>query len=286
MSAPGQRLNLYHSTYVAALHEYLREPSEGSLTVAYELGRAAVTQQLSVLDVAVAYHRGLHDALSGASAHAEWTAITHDAEDFFLESLASFEMLHRGAAETRNAVDQHRHRAQLSRQLSTFLTDSSLALRSTESMDEMLQLAVDQGREILGAGCCLVTVAAEGEPRAASAVSRSDPDADWAFTRWLDLPRLYRLLEQSAGLLELTREPEALSVLPATLQPDQTPTRWLAVSLTALDGTQIGALQAFDTAAGAFDSEGEAALIHLAQMISATVERMRLYGQTATSTRG
>jgi hypothetical protein len=285
MSAPGQRLNLYHSTYVSALHEYLREPSEGSLMVAYELGRAAVTQQLSVLDVAVAYHHGLHDALSGASAQAEWTAITHNAEDFFLESLASFEMLHRGAAETRTSIDEHRHRARLSRQLSTFLTDSSLALRSTESMDEMLQLAVDHGREILGAGCCLVTVATEGEPRAAAAVSHPAPDADWAFTRWLDLPGLYRLLEKNEGLLELTGEPEVLSVLPATLQRDQSPSRWLAVSLTALDGTQIGALQAFDADASPFDSEGEAALIHLAQMISATVERMRLYGEATTSTR-
>lgn len=286
MRAPAQRLGLYHSTYVSALREYLREPSEGSLTVAYELGRAAVTQQLSVLDVAVAYHQGLHDALSGVSAQPEWARITHDAEDFFLESLASFEMLHRGAADARTSIDEHRHRAQLSRQLSTFLTDSSLAFRSTESMDEMLQLAVDQGREILGAGCCLVTVAVEGEPRAASAVSHPGSDADWAFTRWLDLPGIYRLLERNEGLLQLTGEPEALSVLPATLQPDQLPSCWLAVSLTALDGTQIGALQAFDTDAGAFDSEGEAALIHLAQMISATVERMRLYGQTTTSTRG
>jgi hypothetical protein len=282
MNAPRQRSSLYCSTYVSALHEYLREPSEDSLTVAYELGRAAVIQQLSVLDVAVAYHQGLTDALSGASAQAGWASISHHAGDFFLESLASFEMLHRGAAEARSSISEHRHRAQLSRQLSTFLADSSLALRSSESLDEVLQLAVDQGREILGAGCCLATVTGVGEPRASEAVSQAAPDADWAFVRWLDLPRLYRLLEENHGLLRLVREREGPSVM---LQPDRSPCQWLAVPLTALDGTQIGALQAFAPAADAFDGEAGAALIHLAQTVSATVERMRLYGQ-ATSARG
>jgi hypothetical protein len=285
LSAPAeQRLVLYRSTYISALREHLRSPSEDSLTVAYELGRAAITQQLSVLDVAVAYHQGLTEALANAPQRSESDATARSAGEFFLESLASFEMLHRSAAEARNAVDEHRRRAQLSRQLSTFLTDSSLALQSLESMDEMLQLAVDQGREILAAGCCLITVAAEGVPRAAEAVSHAEPDADWTFTRWLDLPGIYRLLEENDGLLKLTREHEAMSVL-AQPRSERSIRRWLAVSLTALDGTPIGALQAFDKHASTLGREDEAALVHLAQMVSATVERMRLYRQ-ATSING
>jgi hypothetical protein len=284
LSAPAeQRLLLYRSTYISALSEHLRRPSEDSLTVAYELGRAAVTQQLSVLDVAVAYHQGLTEALADAAGPSQPDALTHCAGDFFLETLASFEMLHRSAAEARTSADEHRRRAQLSRQLSTFLTDSSLALQSSDSIDEMLQLAVDQGREILAAGCCLVTVAAEGVPRAAEALSRAEPHADWTFTRWLDLPGIYRLLEESDGLLRHAGEHEAMLALPE-LSSEEAIRRWLAVSLTALDGTQIGALQAFDKQATAFTSEDEAALVHLAQMISATVERMRLYRQ-ATSPR-
>ena len=80
MSLATRRLSLYRSTYVAALHEYLRAPSEDSLTVAYELGRAAVNQQLSVLDVAVAYQQGLNDALASATEHATWLAVTRHAE--------------------------------------------------------------------------------------------------------------------------------------------------------------------------------------------------------------
>ncbi|MFZ0387515.1 MAG: GAF domain-containing protein [Solirubrobacteraceae bacterium] len=149
-------------------------------------------------------------------------------------------------------------------------------------MDEMLQLAVDQGREILAAGCCLVTVAAEGEPRAAEAISHTEPAAEWTFTRWLDLPYIYRLLEENDGLMRPSDEHRASSKLPETkfAQPIRC---WLAVSLTALDGTQIGALQAFDNGPATFTNDDEAALVHLAQMISATVERIRLYRQ-ATST--
>jgi hypothetical protein len=284
LSAPAeQRLVLYRSTYISALSEHLRRPSEDSLTVAYELGRAAVTQQLSVLDVAVAYHQGLTEALAQAAGRSQPDALTQCAGDFFLETLASFEMLHRSAAEARTSADEHRRRARLSRQLSTFLTDSSLALQTSDSIDEMLQLAVDQGREILDAGCCLVTVAAEGVPRAAEALSRAEPHTDWTFTRWLDLPGIYRLLEENDGLLRHAGEHEAMLALPE-LRSEGAIRRWLAVSLTALDGTQIGALQAFDKQATAFTSEDAAALVHLAQMISATVERMRLYRQ-ATSPR-
>ena len=39
--------------YVSALTDYLRDPSERSLRVAYELGREAVSRQLSMLDLAV-----------------------------------------------------------------------------------------------------------------------------------------------------------------------------------------------------------------------------------------
>ncbi len=284
MIAPAERrLVLYRSTYRSALHRHLREPSEDSLTVAYELGRAAIIQQLSVLDVAVAYHQGLAEALANAPGRSQSDAIARRAGDFLLESLASFEMLHRSATDARNSADQHRRRAQLSRQLSTFLTDSSLALESTDSIDEMLQLAVDQGREILAAGCCLVTVAAEGAPRAAEGVSHLEPDADWTFTRWLDLPGIYRLLKENDGLLKLTGEHAAMLALPEP-RSERSIHGWLAVSLTALDGTQIGALQAFNKHAVTFGSEDEAALVHLAQMISATVERMRLYRQ-ATLTR-
>jgi GAF domain-containing protein len=52
---------------------------------------------------------------------------------------------------------------------------------------------------------------------------------------------------------------------------------WLAASLTALDGSELGVIQAFNKPDGSFTRDDEAALIHLAQMVSAAVERSRLY---------
>lgn len=52
---------------------------------------------------------------------------------------------------------------------------------------------------------------------------------------------------------------------------------WLAASLTALDGSELGAIQLFHKQDGAFTGDDEAVLVHLAQMASAAVERTRLY---------
>ena len=51
----------------------------------------------------------------------------------------------------------------------------------------------------------------------------------------------------------------------------------LLVALTALDGSELGAIQLFDKQDGSFTESDEAILIHLAQMASAAVERARLY---------
>ena len=52
----------------------------------------------------------------------------------------------------------------MSRQLSTFLADASLALDATDSLEEMLRLVAEQARELVGAECCVATVASEGAP--------------------------------------------------------------------------------------------------------------------------
>ncbi len=58
---------------------------------------------------------------------------------------------------------------------------------------------------------------------------------------------------------------------------DRPPKEWLAAALTTLDGSELGAIQLFDQARGDFTVDDEAALVHLAQMTSAAVERARLY---------
>ena len=126
-----------------------------------------MSRQLSVLDLAVAHQEALLSALADASDAAEAQRVDRAAGDFFLESLSTFEMVQRGFAEAREAALLERRQTEMSRQLSTFLADASLALDASDSLEEMLRLVAEQARELVGADCCVATVAAGGQPRTA-----------------------------------------------------------------------------------------------------------------------
>jgi Phosphoserine phosphatase RsbU, N-terminal domain/GAF domain len=268
----------FRTGYASALGDYLLDPSEASLRVAYELGREAVGRQLSVLDLAIAHQEALLSVLGGASDEAQVKEITRAAGDFFLESLTSFEMVQRGFKEAREAFLLERRQTELSRRLSTFLTDASLALNASDSLQEMLRLVAEQARELVGAECCLATVSLEGRPRAAEATSHAEPDTRWTvFVRWLDLLGIYELVRLSGGSVRIAGD--ELARLPHLhISSSDPPLQgWLAASLTTLDGSELGAIQLFDKRHGDFTQDDEAALVHLAQMASAAVERARLY---------
>jgi phosphoserine phosphatase RsbU-like protein len=274
----GAGADPFRAAYASALLDYLLEPNETSLRVAYELAREAVGRNLSVLDLAMAHQEALMSVLADASDVAEGQAIARVAGDFFLEGLSTFEMVQRGFAEARQAALLERRQTRLSRQLSTFLADASLALDASDSLEEMLRLVAEQARELVVADCCVVTVAAEGQPRSAEGASYPEHERRWtAFIRWLDLLATYRLVRQSGGSARVGGE--QLARLPpfrsASIDPPLE--GWLAAELTALDGRELGAIQLFDKQDGRFTVDDEAALVHLAQMTSAAVERSRLY---------
>lgn len=271
----GAAAEPFRTAYASALADYLREPSERMLRVAYELGRQAVSRHLSMLDLAVAHQEALLSALSGKSS----SAVTRAAGDFFLESMSSFEMVQRGLMETRDAARHERRQTEMARQLSTFLADASLALDSSGSLDEMLQLVAEQARELVDAGCCVATVAVDGQPRTAEAASYFQADRRWtAFVQWLDLSAIYRFVHQRGGSVRLAGE-QVTRLAAFLTRPGDPPLHgWVAASLNALDGSELGAIQLFDKLdGGSFTADDEAALIHLAQMASAAVERARLY---------
>ena len=144
-------------------------------------------QQLSVLDLAVAHQEALVTALAGAANAADVERVAPTAAgDFYLEGLSAFEMVQRGFAEAQQTAMQGRRRTELSRQLSTFLADASLARDPHDALEEMLQLVAEQARELLDADCCVVTVA-DG----ARAASYAEDDIRWegVLVRWLDLAR-------------------------------------------------------------------------------------------------
>lgn len=268
----------FRAGYASAFQAYLIEPGETKLRVAYELGRDAVTRQLSVLDLAVAHHEALLSAfVEGADAN-EMRHMLKAGGEFFLESLSAFEMVQRGFKEAREAALLERRQTELARGLSSFLADASLALDGSNSLEEMLQLVTEQARELVGAGCCVATVALEGENRNIEAASYPASEPHWrTFVRWLDLQSVYGLIRSSGGSVRMSGQ--GLARVPAfrSAERRRAPRAWLAASLTALDGGELGAIQLFDQGDGSFTEDHEAAVVHLAQMASAAIERARLY---------
>jgi hypothetical protein len=268
----------FRAAYAYALDEHLRDPTETSLRAAYELAREAVSRQLSVLDLAVAHQEALLPALAGASGASEAQQVARAAGEFFLEGLSTFEMVQRGFREARDAALLERRQTELSRQLSTFLADASLALDAHDSLEEMLQLVAEHARELMGAQCCVVTVSEDGRPRTAEASSYPEAEVRWtAFIRWLDLLAIYRLVRACGGSVRVAGDQLARVPALRTAVGDRPLHGWLAAGLTALDGTELGAIQLFDKQGGDFTVDDEAALVHLAQMTSAAVERARHY---------
>src|SRR5262245_8197470 len=140
-------LDRFRSDYAAAFERYLAATGESGLESAYELGRSAVTDELSLLDIAGIHHGVLADQLAKASSPAEIERVSSAGADFFRESLAAFDMTQRGFREAQETAQlEARHAEQL-----RGLAEASLAVNSTLSVDEMLEHATQRAREVIGA---------------------------------------------------------------------------------------------------------------------------------------
>ena len=220
----------FRAAYGVALRSYVADGTETDLRTAYELGREAVVRELSVLDLTLAHHDALLEALGEASADVDH--VVRAAAAFVLESLAAFEMVRRGFDEAREAALLERRHAAMLRRLSSFLADVSLALATPGPLDEMLPLVAEQARELVGCDWCRVRIAVDPDD-VREAVS-SEPD-------------------------EGAADVDAVA------------------ALTALDGRAIGSIELARKREGEFGGADEAVLAHLAQMVSAAVERTWLY---------
>ena len=80
--------------YRVAFLGYLPRGAEAALSRGYELGRAAVTRGVSLLDLARVHHDVLLEVLR-ETAPAELAEVTTAASELFLEVLATFDMTQR-----------------------------------------------------------------------------------------------------------------------------------------------------------------------------------------------
>jgi serine phosphatase RsbU (regulator of sigma subunit) len=162
-------LDAFRSAYMRAFRSYLGGGGETGLESAYELGREAVTGELSLLELARIHHDVLADSLARAPAD-ELARIAGAGTDFFLESLSTFEMTQRGFREAQETARlEQRHAAQL-----RGLADAALALNSTMREDEMLEVLGERACAIVGADHSTIHVASEAGDGAAEPLRGDD----------------------------------------------------------------------------------------------------------------
>lgn len=80
--------------YRTAFLRYLPRREEVALAIGYELGRAAVTAGISILELAQIHHQVLREVLD-SSRPDDISAVATGASEFFLEVLATYDMTQR-----------------------------------------------------------------------------------------------------------------------------------------------------------------------------------------------
>nr|MBA3349101.1 GAF domain-containing protein [Actinomycetota bacterium] len=274
MKARGER---FGAAYALAFENYLLERDEESLQAAYELGRKAVTAQLSMLDLASIHHGVLVAALRRAEqGEAEW--VTEAAADFFLQSLSAFEMVQRGFREAQEtALLEKTHAAQLHQ-----LADAAVTINSRLSPDDMLQLVTEQARQVIGAHCCIANVVLDdGAPITNWKISCSQTRSAWnKLGHEADLSRLYAEVTVASHPVMMTREELdqdstwGAFVRAATKQPVN---GLLVTPLTDRHNQRLGSVLVLDKYERSFSDKDESILVQLAQMASVAIENGRLY---------
>jgi hypothetical protein len=106
----GDAYERFRRDYAPAFLQYLSERDEPGRRAAYELGRRAIGEQLSVLDLARIHHGMLLEVLKTHRSSQELEDIAQAASEFLVEALAVFEMTQRGFTELLSTLrsDQQR----------------------------------------------------------------------------------------------------------------------------------------------------------------------------------
>jgi Phosphoserine phosphatase RsbU, N-terminal domain len=89
----------FRRDYAPAFLQYLSEGGEPGRRAAYELGRRAISERLSLLDLARTHHTVLLEVLKTHRTAHELEHIARAASEFLVEALAVFEMTQRGFTE-------------------------------------------------------------------------------------------------------------------------------------------------------------------------------------------
>ena len=93
-----------HEQYTSALRSYFAGELETASQDVYELARRAIADGLGILDVAAIHNEALATVLVDIFPPEESARVTKEAEDVLMQSLAPFEMTHRGFQEVNESL--------------------------------------------------------------------------------------------------------------------------------------------------------------------------------------
>ena len=171
------------------------------------------------------------------------------------------------------------------------LTSASVAINSTLSVAEIVQLAADSARQILEVHQVAVNLSPSAHWDAGiSKFSLSEKYAQWQdYCEEPDGTGIYQEVCQQQQAMRMTQS--ELEAHPAwrgfgKAGANHPPMRgWLAVPLTARDGRNLGLIQLSDKYEGEFGEDDESILMQLAQAVSASIENARLYEESQQANR-
>ena len=96
----------FDDEYRSGLREYTRRGGEAALRRAYELGRRAIIEKKSLMEIASLHHQALHQMLADARTPARQHEVLVATAEFLAESLSPYEMAHRGVQDAIAALRQ------------------------------------------------------------------------------------------------------------------------------------------------------------------------------------
>jgi ANTAR domain/Phosphoserine phosphatase RsbU, N-terminal domain len=140
----GDANERFRRDYAPAFLQYLSERGEPGRRAAYELGRRAIGEQLSVLDLARIHHGMLLDVLKTHRTPLELEQIAQAASEFLVEALAVFEMTQRGFTELLSTVRSDQDHA---RQIQAEREQRTVIERATGVLMERHGLSADTATE-------------------------------------------------------------------------------------------------------------------------------------------
>jgi len=129
--------------YAEAFAVFLHAGDERALEAAYELGRTAVAEELSLMELAEAHHRALGTMAMGADPR----EFAESAAAFFRESLGTFEIAARSYREAQETV--RLQEAYATRQRA--LADAAVDINATLDFERILALTAKSALELLDA---------------------------------------------------------------------------------------------------------------------------------------